>query len=99
MTYAQLQQWLAQRVVPLLPPAFRQGKMPYLFFFEALLTLVLLSFPLINPYHQAPMISFAFGVAMMLQMVLIIRNPSIPGICKSVINRSGLFLPIRISAS
>ena len=74
MTYAQLQQWLAQRVVPLLPLAFRQGKMPYLFFFEALLTLVLLSFPLINPYHQAPMISFAFGVAMMLQMVLISRG-------------------------
>ncbi len=74
MTLARLQQWLEQVLVPRLPQAFRHGKMPYLFFFEALLTLVLLSFPLINPYHQAPMTSLAFGLAMMLQMVLISRG-------------------------
>ncbi len=74
MTLARLQQWLEQVLVPRLPQAFRHGKMPYLFFFEALLTLVLLSFPLINPYHQAPMTSPAFGLAMMLQMVLISRG-------------------------
>ena len=74
MTLARLQQWLEQVLVPRLPQAFRHGKMPYPFFFEALLTLVLLSFPLINPYHQAPMTSLAFGLAMMLQMVLISRG-------------------------
>ena len=74
MTLARLQQWLEQVLVPRLPQAFRHGKMPYLFLFEAILTLVLLSFPLINPYHQAPMTSLAFGVAMMLQMVLISRG-------------------------
>lgn len=74
MTLARLQQWLEQVLVPRLPQAFRHGKMQYLFFFEALLTLVLLSFPLINPYHQAPMTSLAFGLAMMLQMVLISRG-------------------------
>ncbi|WP_396430817.1 ATP-binding protein [Limnohabitans sp.] len=67
-------QWLEQVVVPCLPAAFRHGKMPYLFLFEALLTIVLLTFPLINPYHQAPMTSVGFGLAMVLQMVLISRG-------------------------
>lgn len=74
MTSADLQRWLQRAVVSRLPQAFQSGKMPYLFFFEALLTLVLLSFPLINPYHQAPLTSVGFGLAMMFQMVLISRG-------------------------
>ena len=74
MTWARLQQWMATVCVPRLPKAFQQGKMPYLFFFEGLLALVLLSFPLINPYHQAPLTSVGYGLAMMLQMVLISRG-------------------------
>jgi len=74
MTFARLQQWLKYALVPRLPQAFRHDKMPYLFYFEALLTLVLLSFPWINPYEETPVISVAFGVAIMLQMVLISRG-------------------------
>ena len=74
MTSADLQRWVQRAVVSRLPQAFQSGKMPYLFFFEALLTLVLLSFPWINPYHQAPLTSVGFGLAMMFQMVLISRG-------------------------
>jgi len=74
MTSADLQRWVQRAVVSRLPQAFQRGKMPYFFLFETLLTLVLLSFPMINPYHQAPLTSIGFGLAMIFQMVLISRG-------------------------
>ncbi len=74
MTRVRLGRWMAKVVVLYLPAAFRGGKMPYLFFFELLIILVLLLFPLLNPYHQAPLAPYGFALLMVLQMVLISRG-------------------------
>lgn len=74
MSLARFKAWMARTGAQRLPAAFRQGRMPYLFYFEALIAGVLLTFPLINPYHQAPITSIGLGLALLLQLVLISRG-------------------------
>lgn len=77
MNLARLKAWMGQRFVPLLPAAFREGKMPSLLLFEVLLIVALLVFPFFNPYDQPRAVSFAFSLALMVQLVLISRGMSL----------------------
>ena len=67
---------LAPRVVPHLPAHFQQGKMPYVFFFVAVVIAVLLTYAVISPYSYA---SLTFSsLASFLFLLLILMNRGFP---------------------
>ena len=67
---ALIQQWMP-RVAARLPVRYRQGKMPYAFFFALMVIVVLLTYAVISPYPYAlPMFgSFAFFLSVLLVLV------------------------------
>ena len=54
-----------------LPKAFRQGKMPYIFFFVSTVVLVLLTYATISPYQNASGSFIAMSAWLILLLVLV----------------------------
>lgn len=77
MIWLRLQDWVQRVCVPKLPPAFRHGKLPYLFGFEALIILAVSGFALIDPYPQTVWAAFIFSALMVGHLCLIARGMSL----------------------
>ena len=63
-------QWLVQH----LPRAFRQGKMPYIFFFVTVIIAVLSIYAVISPYRNAALLFNSMAVWLVILLVLINRG-------------------------
>jgi signal transduction histidine kinase len=65
-------QWLVQH----LPRAYRQGKMPYIFFFVSVIIAVLMIYAAISPYRHA--VALFNGMAAWLVLLLLLVNHGMP---------------------
>jgi signal transduction histidine kinase len=63
-------QWLVRHF----PRAFRQGKMPYIFFFVTVIIAVLLLYAVISPYRNAALLFNSMAVWLVILLVLINRG-------------------------
>jgi signal transduction histidine kinase len=66
-------QWLVRHF----PRAFRQGKMPYIFFFVTVIIAVLLLYAVISPYRNAAVLFNSMAVWLVILLVLINRGMSL----------------------
>lgn len=67
---AWLRSWMA-RLVPSLPTRFQQGKLPYVFFFVAVVIVVLLTYAVVSPYPYANVMFSSFAVCLFVLLVLV----------------------------
>ena len=61
---------MAQMAV-LLPARFQEGKMPYVFFFVAVVIAVLLTYAVVSPYPYANVMFSGFALCLVMLLVLI----------------------------
>ena len=65
-----IQQWMP-RIAARLPVRYRQGKMPYVFFFAVMVIVVLLTYAVISPYQYAFATFSLFATFLLVLMVLV----------------------------
>jgi signal transduction histidine kinase len=94
-----------ERVIARLPPTFRVGKMPYVFFFVTMVITVLLMYVAISPYQNAsPMFLSMAGFLLLLMVLVNFGMPLHWGVhlgttagavllCFAVWNAGGVFSP------
>lgn len=68
-----VQKWLP-RLVARLPVRYQQGKMPYVFFFAAMVIVVLMAYAVVSPYPYASVTFSLFSVFLLAVMVMINRG-------------------------
>ncbi len=71
-----IQQWMP-RIAARLPVRYRQGKMPYVFFFAAMVIVVLLTYAVISPYQYASATFSLFATFLLVLMVLVNQGLSL----------------------
>ena len=71
-----IQQWMP-RIAARLPVRYRQGKMPYVFFFAAMAIVVLLTYAVISPYPYAFATFSLFATFLLVLMVLVNQGLSL----------------------
>ncbi len=71
-----IQQWMP-RIAARLPVRYRQGKMPYVFFFAVMVIVVLLTYAVISPYQYAFATFSLFATFLLVLMVLVNQGLSL----------------------
>jgi signal transduction histidine kinase/CheY-like chemotaxis protein len=69
--------WFAQRVIPLLPERFQEGKMPYAVLFGLLIIGVMLVFAWISPYAYGTTVPLVAAAALAVQIYCLYRGMSL----------------------